>query len=143
MDFSYKEPVSLPSGYSDTSIPYGDADFSAWDTNPDENPCHPVHYDGCGNCEDPIITTYNGIYPNYNDNDDDSHLYIGKKPSKPDNKFCMGTFNVHNYTDPKTKEYSYWYNTKLDTEPPAGLIALYVAYYYHKDTTFIEKQQKR
>ncbi len=82
-DFLYKEPVSPPSRYSDTSIPSRDADNSAWATNPDENPYHPVHFDSRGNCEDPITATYNATYPNYDDNDDDSHLYIGEKPSKP------------------------------------------------------------
>ncbi len=57
-DFSYKEPVSLQSGYSDTSIPSGDANPNAWDTNPVKNPYHPVHFDGCGNCEAPITATF-------------------------------------------------------------------------------------
>ncbi len=65
-------------------------------------------------------------YPNY-DNEDNSHSYIGKTPSKPDNTFCVSTFNIHNYTDPKTKQYNYWYHTKLYVLPPAGLMDLCVA----------------
>ncbi len=136
-DILYKEPVSLPSRYSDTSIPSGDADHSAWDTNPVENPYHPVHFDSCGNCEDPITATYSATYLNYNDNDNDTHLYIGEKPSKPNNKFCMSTFDVCNYTDPKTNEYSYWSNTKLEAQPPVGLIACHLADSYCQEITII------
>ncbi len=55
----------------------------------------------------------------------------------------MGAFDVRYYTDPETKEYSYWYNTKLDTQPPAGLITLHVADCYLGEITLIEKQQKK
>ncbi len=40
-------------------------------------------------------------YPDCDDNN--SHSHISKIPSKPDNTFCMGTFDIHNYTDSKTK----------------------------------------
>ncbi len=46
--------------------------------------------------------------------------FIGKTPFKPDNTFYMGTFDIHDFTDPKTKQYSYWYHTKLDAQPQLG-----------------------
>ncbi len=61
-------------------------------------------------------------YPNYDDND--SHSYIGKTPNESDNTFCMGTFDIRNYTDPETKQYSNCYHTKLDAQPPAGCCQL-------------------
>ncbi len=80
-------------------------------------------------------------YPNYNDNN--SHSYIGEKPSKPDNIFCMGTFDIHNYTDPETKQYSYWYHTKLDAQPPAGLVDLHVTCYYYQEISFLNNEEKK
>ncbi len=136
------ETVSLPSGYSDTSIPSGDADLKGWDTNPDENPFHPVHFDNHGYQEDPITASYGtATYPWCDDNNN-SHSYVGKKSSKPDKTFYMRAFNNWNFTDQESKEYSYWYKTKLDAQPPAGLITLYVADYYCQEITLIDKQQK-
>ncbi len=142
MDFLYKNPDSLPSGHSDTSIPSGNADHSAWDTIPEENPNYFLHFDSCGNCENPITANYNATYLYYDDNDNDSHLYVDPKSSKSDNSFCMGSFDVCNYTDLETKDYNYWYISKLNTQPPAGLITLHVVDYYCKEITIIETQQK-
>ncbi len=44
--------------------------------------------------------------------------------------------------EPETKDYSYWYYTKLDAQPPAGLIDCHVATYCHK-ITFLDKEQKK
>ncbi len=138
-DFSNTQPVSPPHGHSDSSVPSGDADHSAWDTNLNDNPNHPVDFDRCGQCENPITATYGvATYLDYDDNDDDSHLYIGEKSTKSDN-IC----NVCNHTEPKTQDYSYWYHTKLDAQPPAGLIVCYVATYYCQEITFLDNKQKQ
>ncbi len=67
-----------------------------------------------------------------------SHSYIVEKPTKMDN-----FFDIFNYTDPETKEFSYWYNSKLDAQPPAGLIALQVVDYHCQEITLLETQQKK
>ncbi len=90
-----KQPVSPPHRYSDSSLPSNDADHCAWDTNPDEHQNYPAHFDGSGQHENSITTTYGvATYLDYDDSDDDSHLYIGDKPTKTDD-----TFDVHNYTE--------------------------------------------
>ncbi len=133
------QPVSPPDGLSDSSIPSGDANHSAWGTNLDTNPNHPVHFDSRGNCENPITATYFvAPYPNYDDGDNDSHLYTGEKSIKSSN-----IFDVRNYSEPKSKDYSFWYHTKLDAQPPAGLIDCHVATYYCQEITFLDNKQKK
>ncbi len=91
-----------------------------------------------------VNATYSTTYPDYDDNDDDddsSYWYIGEKTSKPDKTSSLGTFDVHNYTDSKIKQYSYWYHTKPDEEPPAGLVALYVAHFYCQEIAFLDNEE--
>ncbi len=117
-DFATKDLVSPSHGHSESSIPLEDADHSAWGTNPNENPFH--------------LTG-----PDYQDNRNDSSCDCGEKPSKS----SKPAFNIQNYTDPKTTKYSYWYHTKLDAQPPAGLVHLHVATYYCQEIALIEKEQ--
>ncbi len=43
----------------------------------------------------------------------------------------------------ETKQYSYWYHTKLDAQPRAGLLDLYVACYYCQEATFLDNEEKK
>lgn len=75
--------------YVDTAE-YCDIDHSKdhWDTNPDENPYHPVHFDGRGFRDNPITPTYKVDYESSN------KLHISGKP--PEDAPCA--FDVKNYT---------------------------------------------
>ncbi len=44
---------------------------------------------------------------------------------------------------PKTKEYSYWYHTKLEAQPPAGLVDHHVAKFYHLELKFLDDKSKK
>ncbi len=55
----------------------------------------------------------------------------------------MDTFNICDYTDPKTKQYNYWYHTKLDVLPPAGLMDLCVANYYLQEISFLDNEETK
>ncbi len=45
---SNRQPVSPSDRFPDSSVPSGDVDHSAQGTDPDENPNHPIHFDGHG-----------------------------------------------------------------------------------------------
>ncbi len=134
-EFVPSEPFSN-NNHSTYSLPSGDANHTAWDTNLNENLYHPVHFDRDGTHENPITATYNATDADNIDNDDDSKSYCGGPPSKS----CQPAFDIQDYTNPKTKEYSNWYNTKLDAKPPAELVYFYVAAYYCKEIALIDKE---
>ncbi len=54
----------------------------------------------------------------------------------------MPAFDIKDFTNPETKQYSYWYHTKLDAQPPAGLMYFYVTAYYHKEIALIDEEHK-
>ncbi len=122
----------------------GDVNDSAWDTNPNNNPYHPVHFNGLDNSDNPHPATYNATDADYHDDSNDSKSYCGGPPSKSC-KSSPPAFEVDNFTDPEMKKYSYWYHAKPDAQPPAGLMYFYVAAYYRKEivhirtTTFTRK----
>ncbi len=47
-------------------------------------------------------------------------------------------FNVGNYNNPKTKEYSHWYHTKPNESPPAGLINKHIIRYHYKEIKYLK-----
>ncbi len=62
---------------SNASVPLSHSegpDHIAWQTNPDENPYYPAHFDGHGKCEGTITTTYN---PSNLDYESSEESYIG------------------------------------------------------------------
>ncbi len=63
-------------------------------------PFHPVHFDDHGDCQDHITATYSATYLDFESNESSC---IGGKSSGN----VPPLFDIHNYTDPKTKEYSY------------------------------------
>ncbi len=141
-EFDAPEPVSSPNHHDNSSPASGDANYSAWDTNQDKNPYHPVHFDGHGNREKPLTATYNVTDADYFDDDDnDSESYCGGPPFKS-SKSSPPDFDVRDFTNPKTKQSSYWYHTKLDAQPPAGLMYFYVAAYYCKEIALIDDEHK-
>ncbi len=107
-----------------------------WHTNLLENPYHPINFDGHGHHEDPVTATYSATFPDY---ESDKSSYIGGKPTAD----VPPPFDVCNYTDPKTKEFSYWYHTKLDKRPPAGLVDLHVAKIYCLELKFLDDKIKK
>ncbi len=52
----------------------------------------------------------------------------------------MPVFDVKDFTDPETKQYSYWYHAKPDAQPPAGLMYFYVTAYYCKEIALIDEE---
>ncbi len=90
----------------------------AWGTNPQKNPSHPTDLDN-------------------NNDSNDSSPYFGDKPLKS----SKPTFDVQDYINPKTTEYSYWNHTKMDAQPPAGLVHLHVATYYCQEIALIENEK--
>ncbi len=151
MAFAYPNvPVSLmpwnvliPLNFHDDSSPPPGAnniDHSAWHTNPDENSFHPVHFDGDGNRVDPITATYGTTDADYLDYDDD--VSCPGAPSTLSIKPSLPAFDICDFTNPETKQYSYWSNIKPDTQPPAGLMSFYSALYYCKEIAFIYDEHK-
>ncbi len=111
-----------------------DVDHSAWNTDPDTNPFHPVHFDGNGNRINPITTTY--CEPDFDDDDasdTSSNLGADARPSK-----SVPEFNPRDFNDPEAKQFSYWKNSKPDIKPPAGLMLFYVASFYREEIELID-----
>ncbi len=106
-----------------------------WHNNLSTDPCHPVNFDGHGNCEDPVSTTYSSTDPDYDCNETS---YIGGKPAAN----APPPFDVQNYDDPKTKQYIYWYHTKLDEQSPALLIDTHVAKFYGLELKVLDDEHK-
>ncbi len=44
---------------------------------------------------------------------------------------------MRDFTYPKTKDYSYWYHTKLDQQLPAGLVYFHVTRFYCMELIFL------
>ncbi len=114
-----EDPVSPSHGHSEFSVPSEEATHSTWDTNPHKDPYHPTD-------------------PDYKTDSNDSSFYCGDKSLKTCKK---PAFNVRDYIDPKTTEYSHWYHAKLDAQPPAGLVHLHVVTYYCQEITLIDNKQ--
>ncbi len=119
----------------------GDVNDSAWDTNPSNNPYHNVHFDELGNSDNPCTDTYTATDADYHDDSNYSKSYCGGPPSKS-NKSIPPAFVINNFTNPETKEYSYWYHAKPNAQPPAGLMYFYVAAYYCKEIALIDEEHK-
>ncbi len=77
-------------------------------------------------CTNPHNSFYCPTDADYKDTSDDSSFYCGDKPIKSSNP----AFVVQDYTGPERTKCSYWYHTKLDAQPPPGLVHLHVATYY-------------
>ncbi len=134
-NIKYNEPTSVDSPTSHTNSYQSKIDHSAWNTNPDENPFHPVHFDGDGKHEPPA--SYGMTDADYLDDDDDNHSSeLGA--DAPSSCSCKQVFDICNYNDPETKQYSYWKNSKPDTQPPAGLMYFYVISFYCKEIALLD-----
>ena len=111
-----------------------DVDHSAWNTDPETNPFHPVHFEGDGTRTNPITATY--CEPDYDDDDSSdtsSNLGADARPSK-----FVPDFNPRDFTDPEAKQYGYWKNSKPDVKPPAGLMLFYVASFYREEIDLLD-----
>ncbi len=129
-EFDAPECINSPNFHDNSSpLPGADnLDHSAWHSNPDKNPFHHIHFDGDGSRENPITKTYDTTYADYLDDNDE--VSCPGAPSTLSAKPSLPAFDVCNFTNPETKQYSYWSNTKPDAQPPAGLMYFYVALYY-------------
>ncbi len=70
----------------------------------------------------------------------DYHLsnqsYITQKPALD----LSWEFDVSNYTDLETKQYSYWYNTNPDEQPPTQLMQDHVAHFNILELNFLDNE---
>ncbi len=111
----------------------GKSDFWVYPANDRESP---------QNVDNPHTNTYTATDADYHDDSNDSESYCGGPPSKS-RWSSLPAFDVWDFTNPETKQYSYWYHTKPNAQPPAGLMYVYVAAYYCKEIALIYNQHQQ
>ncbi len=79
LDITVHNLVGLPSKPFEILSNPSEPDYSAWHTNPDNNPYRPVHFDSNGNGKNTDTATYSATYPDYESNETS---YIANNPQQ-------------------------------------------------------------